>query len=368
MSQTEPQPAAPEPNRPGSQYSLQTLLLLFVVLGSSLAVFGAWGIVVFALTVGLAIYLHRVESLWSLTELALVVLCLMCLLTCLLLPAVQSAGRVARRAVCQNNLKQIALALLYYHQTNGCFPPAYLADKNGKPMHSWRVLILPYMEMKALYDTYDFTEPWDGPKNKKLSATWLQGYVCPSETNAYGPGAARTSYVAVVGRNAAWAGTKSRKLGPVDFPGGASNTIMVVEVANSGIPWMEPRDLSLDALAAAGAKSPALTVSSNHGQSEDFFFTYDPCCGAHVAMADGSVHYLPPGSLSTENLRKILQVGGYRGEENRPGDVPYDAGRRLNWPNIAALAVWLLSVGALLYRAVRSRKAKLPPAAAGNST
>ena len=109
-------------------------------------------------------------------------------------------------------------------------------------------------------------------------------------------------------------------------------------------------------------------MSSNHGHSEDFFFTYDRCCGANVAMADGSVHYLPPGSLSTENLRKILQVGGYRGEENGSGDVAYDAGRRLNWPNIAALAVWLLSVGTLLYRAVRSRKAKLPPAAAGNST
>ena len=152
--------------------------------------------------------------------------------------------------MCQNNLKQIALALLNYHQANGCFPPAYIADKNGKPMHSWRVLILPYMEMNALYNAYDFTEPWDGPKNKKLLATALQGYVCPSDPNAYAPGATQTSYVAVVGRNAAWAGEKSRKLGPVDFPGGASNTIMVVEVANSGIPWMEPRDLSLDALAS----------------------------------------------------------------------------------------------------------------------
>ncbi len=53
MSATEPQPAAPEPERPGLQYSLTTLLLLFVVLGSSLAVFGVGGIVVFALTVGL---------------------------------------------------------------------------------------------------------------------------------------------------------------------------------------------------------------------------------------------------------------------------------------------------------------------------
>jgi len=87
-----------------------------------------------------------------------------------------------------------------------------------------------------------------------------------------------------------------------------------------------------------------------------------------VAMADGSVHYLPPSSLSTENLRKILQIGGYKGGATGSGDLVYDEGRRLNWPNIAALAVWVLSVGALLFRAVRSRKTRqgLPLAATSN--
>ena len=66
MTTPEPQPAAPETERPRFQFTLRTLLLLFVVLGSSLAVFGAWGIVVFGLVVGLAIYLHQVESLSSL--------------------------------------------------------------------------------------------------------------------------------------------------------------------------------------------------------------------------------------------------------------------------------------------------------------
>ncbi len=259
---------------------------------------------------------------------------------------------------CQNNLKQLAVALLNYEAAQHCFPPRYIADKNGKPMHSWRVLILPYLVSTDPYTAYDFTEPWDGAKNKKLLARLPRIYACPSDPNAYAQGGTQTSYVAVVGPNAAWAGEKSRKPGPADFPGGASHTIMVVEVANSGIPWMEPRDLSLDALAAAGAKSPALTVSSNHGQREDFFFIYEHGCGANVATADGSVHYLPPGSLSTEHLRKILQVGGFREEENGSGDDSFGEGRRLNWPNIAALAVWLLSVGALLFRAVRSRKAR----------
>jgi prepilin-type processing-associated H-X9-DG protein len=254
-----------------------------------------------------------------------------------------------------------------YHTAIGCFPPAYIADKNGKPMHSWRVLILPYLEQSPLYNTYNFAEPWDGPNNKKLLSTCVMDYICPSETNTR---ANETSYVAVVGPNAAWPGEKSRKLGSVDFPGGAKNTIIVVEVANSGIPWMEPRDLSLDALEGAGAKSPALTLLSNHGPQEDFFFKYDHGCGANVVMADGSVHYLPPGSLSAEHLRKILQVGGYREEENQSGDALFGEGRRLNWPNIAALTVWLLSVGVLLYRAVRSRKARqgLPLVATSDRT
>ena len=361
MSQTEPQPAPPEPERSGFQFSLQTLLLLFVVLGSSLAVFGAWGIVVFALMVGLALCLHH---RWPLAYLALVVLCLMCLLC--LLPAVQSAREPALRAQCAANLKQIALELLNYEAANGCFPPAYIRDKDGRPMHSWRVLILQYMLQPTLYKAYDFAEPWDGARNKELLAYCPVGYQCPADPNFAAPAVTQTSFVAVVGRNAAWPGTKARKLGPTDFPGGASHTIMLVEVANSGISWMEPRDLSLDVIGASGATLPTWAVSSNHHLSDEFFFSYDRC-GAHVATADGNVHYLPPGSLSSKHLRKILQVGGFSEEEMRSGDSPYAAGRRLNWPNIAALAVWLLSVGMLLARAVRSRKVRSSSAAANSS-
>ena len=188
-------------------------------------------------------------------------------------------------------------------------------------------------------------------------------FACPSDSGAFVPGAAQTSYVAVVGTNAAWAGEKSRKIGPVDFSGGLSNTIMLVEVADSGIAWTEPRDLSLDALGTAGDKSPALTVSSHHDRREDFFFKYDRHSGANVAMGDGAVSYLPPGGLSIENLRNILQVGGCRWDDPRfEADLQFDEHRRLNWPNIAALAVWLLSVGTLLTGAVRSRKRlSVPP-------
>ena len=74
MSTPETQPAEPKPERPKFQFTLRTLLLLFVVLGSSLAVFGTWGIGAFGLVVGLATYLHHAESYRPLGCL-LVVLC-----------------------------------------------------------------------------------------------------------------------------------------------------------------------------------------------------------------------------------------------------------------------------------------------------
>ncbi|MEZ6114117.1 MAG: DUF1559 domain-containing protein [Pirellulaceae bacterium] len=84
----------------------------------------------------------------------------------MLLPAVQTAREAARRSQCSSNLKQIELALHNYHDTFKSFPPAYIADANGRPMHSWRVLILPFMEQRELYDQCRFDEPWDGPNNQ----------------------------------------------------------------------------------------------------------------------------------------------------------------------------------------------------------
>ena len=85
MTSIEPQPAVPPPS-PRFQFSLRTLLLSFVVLGSSLALFGAWGIVVFVVAVGAAICLHRPKPFGCLSSLALLMLFLGCLMT--LLPAI----------------------------------------------------------------------------------------------------------------------------------------------------------------------------------------------------------------------------------------------------------------------------------------
>jgi hypothetical protein len=245
---------------------------------------------------------------------------------------------------------------------HGSFPPAYVADKNGKPMHSWRVLILPYLDHGALYKLYNFSEPWDGPNNKKLLALRPNIYACPSDASATGAGSVQTSYVAPMGPNAAWSGAKPRTT--ADFTAGMSNSVMLVEAANSGIAWTEPRDLSLESLAASGSNSSALTPSSYHSDPSDFFTVCEPSPGANVAMADSFTDYLPPGSLAAKHLPELLQMGGYDREKIDLHVANYEFRRRPNWPNIAALAVWLVSVAALLVRAVRSR----PQRNAANAT
>src|SRR3954465_14889144 len=117
----------------------------------------------------------------------------------------------ARRSVCVNNLKQIGLALRGYHDAYGCFPPAYLADEAGRPMPSWRVLILPWLEQKDIYDLYRFDEPWDGPNNRKLHDMRVSAYACPANFRT----GRMTSYVAVLGPEAAWRGAGTTRLADI---------------------------------------------------------------------------------------------------------------------------------------------------------
>jgi type II secretory pathway pseudopilin PulG len=129
------------------------------------------------------------------------------ILVLLVLPAPRTSKEAARRMQCSNHLKQIGLALQNYHDDYGTLPPAYVADADGKPMHSWRVLILPYLGEKALYDRYNFSEPWNGPNNSKLHSEVSHVFRCPSRR--FGQPNTETTYVAVTGPQTAWPGDKA---------------------------------------------------------------------------------------------------------------------------------------------------------------
>jgi hypothetical protein len=301
---------------------------------------------------------------WSLARYT-VLMFLVLIVVALLFPVQARSRNAALRAQCSNRLKQIDLALHVYEERYHSFPPAYIADRTGKPMHSWRVLILPFLGEKDVYDRYDFNEPWDGPNNRKLLDARPSVYACPGDETAYARNAACTSYVAVVGENAAWQSDKPRRLTDPDLRDHASSTIMLTETADAGINWTEPKDISLDALQSTDSSSGAVTVSSKHGcYYHDSFYDYecDTPYVANVGLLDGSVGFLSL-PVSTERLRNVLQIGGAT-KENLDYSVPYRASQfkaTLRWRSCAALAACIVSVTLLLYHAYRRRKAMPQP-------
>ena len=204
--------------------------------------------------------------------------------------------RVARRIGCVSKLQIIGLALQNYHAKYGSFPPACTVDRAGKPMHSWRVLILPYLAQGSLYSQYKLEEPWNSENNRRLAKLTPEVYRCPADTSA---AKGSTSYLAVVGPHAAW--RKDKALRMSDIKDGVSQTVMLVEVADSGVDWIEPRDLSFDE-ARAGistrvAAAGRLSIRSRH--------TTVVNCG----FGDGSVHCLEK-KISPTLLRGLLTADG----------------------------------------------------------
>ncbi|MEM8733669.1 MAG: DUF1559 domain-containing protein [Planctomycetota bacterium] len=183
----------------------------------------------------------------------------------LMLPAVQAAREAARRMQCQNNMRQVALALLNYETTYGSFPPAYTVDADGQPLHSWRTLILPYMEQKNLYDQIDLSKPWDDPVNQPFNDLTIMTYVCPS--TALPPG--KTTYVAPIHPQGVFSGSEATKI--QDITDGLSNTLLVVEVDEANaVSWMEPNDID-------SVLFPTGTAHTG---------------GGNAALADGAVNFI----------------------------------------------------------------------------
>ena len=202
------------------------------------------------------------------------------------------------RARSVNNLKQIGLALHFYHDVNKALPPAGISDADGKPLLSWRVAILPYLEQQALYQQFDLNQPWDHPTNKKLIAQMPPIYRVPGAETKEG----ETNYRVLVGPGSIFElrkGPGGKATGPKLFQitDGTSNTIMVVEAAEPTI-WTRPDDLPYN----PNGPLPKLGISPE---------------GFNALMADGSVRFIR--STTREDVLRPYLTGN-NGLPRQPHD------------------------------------------------
>jgi hypothetical protein len=147
----------------------------------------------------------------------------------------------AKRLNSANNLKQMALAMHNYADTYGNFPAAAIY-KDGKPLLSWRVAILPYIEQDNLYKQFRLDEPWDSEHNKKLLEDMPRTYIVPGQEKAKEK-VTKTHYRVFHGKGAAFEGEKGTTF--ESFTDGTSNTILIVEAAEA-VPWTKPEELPFD--------------------------------------------------------------------------------------------------------------------------
>jgi type II secretory pathway pseudopilin PulG len=214
---------------------------------------------------------------------------LMCvgILVALLLPAVQASREAARRMSCVNNMKQIALAMHNYHSTYNSFPPAYTTDAEGQPLHSWRTLLLPYMDQQALYAQIDLSKPWDDPVNLPYNSIVIPIYACPS---GQVDSPEKTCYQVIVDPSSIFNGPAACTMNSITD--GTSNTLLVTETASeSAVPWMAPQDTDLPAFLAGQANR------GNH------------IGGANAALADGAVKFLS-SSLDLQTATSLVSKNG----------------------------------------------------------
>src|SRR5262245_28247263 len=133
----------------------------------------------------------------------------------------------------------MGLALLEYADAHGRLPAAAVRSKDGKPLLSWRVLILPYLEQKPLFDKFKQDEPWDSPHNVRLLGEMPRTYA--HFYGAQAPEPYMTFYRVFVGKGTAFEGREGLSLKD-DFPDGLSNTLLIVEAAEA-VPWTKPDEL-----------------------------------------------------------------------------------------------------------------------------
>ena len=201
----------------------------------------------------------------------------------MLLPAVQQVREAARRTESMNKLRQICLASHNYESAHLRFP-ANITSPDGKPLLSWRVAILPFIEEDELYEQFHLDEPWDSPHNIKLIDQMPMTYRNPSITSE-----TKTVYLGFEGTGTMF-DPGNRKIAIADIADGTINTIFCVESnEDAAIEWTKPQDLPFN------KDFPGADVGRLRAG------------GFLVAIADGSTRFVSQ-LIDPEVLANLIQI------------------------------------------------------------
>jgi prepilin-type N-terminal cleavage/methylation domain-containing protein/prepilin-type processing-associated H-X9-DG protein len=196
----------------------------------------------------------------------LVVIAVIGVLVVLLLPAVQAARESARRAACQNNLRQIGVALHAYHDAHkqlpvGCVEKRIPSTKpNGRQL-AWSAAVLPNLEESSLWSQIDFGSPYDGAANAGAAATVLSVYLCPSTVRL------ARGREGVIVSNPALSGTNGQYRGAAIDYGGIYGAAQISPSAN-GI-FLYDREVRISEITDGTSHTLAVAEDAGRGWMQD---------------------------------------------------------------------------------------------------
>jgi len=214
-----------------------------------------------------------------------------------------------RTMQCHHHLKGLALAFWNYHEEHGSFPPAYTIDENGQPLHSWRVLLLPFicdekLDTMELYEKIRLDEPWDSEYNRQFHEVQIQWYQCPaSGRNTAFPSSrlrdvivnsrdlhrmANCDYSVVIGDETVFPGSKT--VSGREITDGTSQTILVVE-RMIPVNWMDPNNEIRFDVAKEGINRHLFGIGGRHADGWTL-----------ATFVDGATKIFPP----TTDIRPLL--------------------------------------------------------------
>jgi hypothetical protein len=230
-------------------------------------------------------------------------------------------------------------------------------------MHSWRLFIKPFLDASATYGFTNLNEPWDSLSNQRRLADRQIAYQCRADKTAWVPDSTATSYVAIVDKRAIWQPAKARR--PNQEGTGqkltqqVADAFLVVEMANSGIPWAEPKDINFDDVPAL----KSLATKCSHARDNGYFYCKTPV--ANAVLIQGERVFVFPWDTRASVLTRLvrpqdllpaeepsIETKRRRGKDRDPSSQLFEEELRVHWPHLVGLPVWIVAVGLLAYQGI----------------